>query len=151
MVRYFFDSSALVKQYHAEGGSSVVNSLFEESGNRLLISRLALVEVHSALARLVREEVLSEKEFAHLSSLLREDVASGKLRIIALSIRTLEEASQILSSFGLKNPLRTLDAIHLATASLLHKRTPFAAFAAADKQLLATAAVWGLPVLDVGK
>ena len=150
MARYFLDSSALVKRYHSESGSPIVNALFQESANRIVISRLALIEVHSALARLVREKVLSESEFIDLTGNLKEDVANGTLIVVALSSQILDEGSAILSSFGLKNQLRTLDAIHLATVFVLQKRTIIEAFVAADKRLLASADANAVAVLDVG-
>ena len=45
----FFDTSALVKHYHLERGSSVVNELMETY--IVAISELAIVEMTSALMR----------------------------------------------------------------------------------------------------
>jgi hypothetical protein len=50
MARYFFDTSALVKRYHAESGSSEVRRLLTEPGADCLISRLATVEMLSGFA-----------------------------------------------------------------------------------------------------
>jgi predicted nucleic acid-binding protein len=85
MARYFFDSSALVKRYHRESGSAQVESLLAEPGDRFFISRLALVEVHSTFARLVREKTLNEADFARLTARLREDVASGLFTVAAVN------------------------------------------------------------------
>ena len=51
MARYFLDSSALVKHYHQESGSPAVEGLFNQPGDKLFVSGLALVEVHSAFAQ----------------------------------------------------------------------------------------------------
>jgi predicted nucleic acid-binding protein len=150
MARYFLDSSALVKRYHQESGSSAVEGLFNGPDNRFFISRLALVEIHSSFARLVREGILSESDFGKLISRLDDDIATGVLSVAALSSQRLEEASNLLKTHGLTNTVRTLDAIHLATAQALHRRGRLAAFVAADKKLLAVAAAaCGLTVLDV--
>ena len=66
MARYFLDSSALVKHYHQESGSSTVDELFNTTGNRFFVSRLALVEIHSTFARLVREAIITETDFDKL-------------------------------------------------------------------------------------
>lgn len=150
MARYFLDSSALVKRYHLESGSSTVQNLFQASDNRFFISRLAMVELHSTFARLVREGTLANSDFARLIARLDADVASDLLIVAAVSSRRLEGASSILHTHGLTNAVRTLDAIHLATAQALHGRRRIAAFVAADKKLLAIAAVRGFAVLDVG-
>jgi len=149
MARYFIDSSALVKRYHQESGTPTVEGLFNVPGNRFFISRLALVEVHSSFARLVREGVLTKTDFGKLIARLEDDVAAGVLTVAAASSRRLAEASSLLGSHGLTYTMRSLDAVHLATAQALHGRSRVAAFVAADKKLLAVAAVCGLAVLDV--
>jgi predicted nucleic acid-binding protein len=151
MARYFLDSSALVKRYHREHGSDAVEQLFMDANHRCFISRLALVELHSCFARLVREKVISETDFAHLILRLDGDVSDGILNVVALSSQRLEGAARILRTYGLENSVRTLDAIHLATAEALNERTTLAAFVAADRKLLAVAAnACGLTVIDVG-
>jgi hypothetical protein len=150
MARYFLDSSALVKRYHQESGSAEVDELFAVPDDRIIISRLALVELHSSFARLVRETVITESDFHKLVSRLDADVASGVLTVAAVSSPRLEAASAILRTLGLSSPLRALDAIHLATAQAVHGRSQIAAFVAADKKLLAGTAASGFTVLDVG-
>jgi hypothetical protein len=44
MARYFFDTSALVKNYHAEAGTDAVDRLIGGAGAEILIARLTLVE-----------------------------------------------------------------------------------------------------------
>ncbi|MGE0537892.1 MAG: type II toxin-antitoxin system VapC family toxin [Pirellulales bacterium] len=151
MARYFLDSSALVKRYHHESGSSKVEQLFAGPGNRLLISRLALVEVRSSFARLVREQVLTGSNYGRLAMRLDADASSGIIVVAALTGARLSEAAALLGTLGLTHAMRTLDAIHLATAHCIHKRTALTAFVAADKKLLTVAeSGFGLPVVDVG-
>ena len=50
MPRYFFDTSALVKQYHAEIGTPAVRRLLTEPGAECVISRIATVEMLSGFA-----------------------------------------------------------------------------------------------------
>lgn len=149
MARYFLDSSALVKHYHQESGSSAVNGLFD-GNNRLFISRLALVEVHSAFSRLVREGILTEQDFLNVIARMESDVSAGTLTVTAVSSQRLEAASGILRTHGVTINIRTLDAIQLANALALHVRSSIAAFVASDKKLLDSAsAACGLTSLDV--
>lgn len=150
MARYFLDSSALVKRYHRESGSEIVEAFFDQPGNNLVVSRLALFELHSTFARLVRENVLTKSDFDAIISRIESDIATGVFTVAAVSSQRLDAASSVLRTFGLENPIRTLDAIHLATASALHRRRPLAAFIAADNRLLASASACGLAVTDVG-
>ena len=151
MARYFFDSSALVKRYHVELGTPDVEQLMGKPGNRFFVSRLALVEVQSTWARLVREGTLTKADFDGLVARLEEDISVGLLAVVALSSRHLTGAAIVLGTFGLSHNIRTLDAIHLATALALHARTKLVGFVAADKKLLDAAAnACGLAVVAVG-
>jgi len=149
MARYFLDSSALVKRYHHEHGSPDVHLLFNAPENRLVISRLALVELASCLARLVREGVLTDVGFGSLMLRVEADVAVGLLAVAAVSAPRLEEAAELLATHGLTLNVRTLDALHLATAQALNRRNRITGFVAADDKLLKAAASCGLTVLDV--
>jgi len=49
LARYYFDSSALVKLYHNQPGTSVVEQIALQAGSEIVISRLTLVELQSAM------------------------------------------------------------------------------------------------------
>jgi predicted nucleic acid-binding protein len=150
MARYFLDSSALVKHYHRESGSPAVERLFNERGNKLFVSSLALVEVHSAFARLVREGAITEEDFARVIARMESEISARILTVSAVTTRRLDAAAAILRNYGPTNNIRTLDAIQLANAQALHARGRIAAFVAADKKLMASApAACGLTTLDV--
>ena len=50
MPNYFYDASALVKRYHTEQGSSIINPLFDGEA-RHFISELSVVEIHTAFSK----------------------------------------------------------------------------------------------------
>jgi uncharacterized protein with PIN domain len=54
VAAYFFDTSALAKIYHHEAGSHRVEEMVRNPGHRILISRLAVVEMHSVFGVKVR-------------------------------------------------------------------------------------------------
>lgn len=149
MARYFLDSSALVKRYHREEGSEAVERLLAVPGERFLVSRLAIVEVTSSFARLVREKSLSADDLAKLVARMEDDVAGGVFAVVAVSSMRLADAATLIATQGLTIPLRTLDAIHLATALAIHGRSRLAGFVAADRKLLAAAEACGLGAIDV--
>lgn len=151
MPRYYLDTSALVKRYHLEPGSSDIDVLFADPVNQLFISRLAIVESLSTFSRLVREGVLSAADFASVTARINADVATETIRVPALSTKQLADASALFTSHGLSHNLRTLDAIHLATAQALISRRGSAVFVAADKKLLKAAQeAMALQVVAVG-
>src|SRR5438093_4214699 len=80
MARYFFDTSALVKHYHAEVGTPKVRAILAEPGAEHLISRLATVEMLSGFAGKVRTGVLSIPDFQRLRGLFLADVKRRLLR-----------------------------------------------------------------------
>lgn len=59
MARYFFDTSALAKNYHVESGTPRVQQILTHAGSQYFISRLAAVEMLSGFAKKVREGTLS--------------------------------------------------------------------------------------------
>ena len=62
---YFVDSSALVKRYVTETGTTWIQAAAAPSAhNRLVIARITWVEVLSALARRQREGSLSPEQIA---------------------------------------------------------------------------------------
>jgi predicted nucleic acid-binding protein len=150
MARYFLDSSALVKRYHVERGSERLTKLFATADNRFFVARLGLVELHSTFARLVREGALPTDELTKVLDRLAADVASNLLTVVAVSSPRFDAASEILRTVGLTHSIRTLDALHLATAQALDRRSRLASFVAADKKLLASAAACGLATEEIG-
>jgi uncharacterized protein len=71
LTTYFVDSSALVKRYVDEVGSSWVRSWIERpAGNVIVASELVAVEVYSALARRRRDGTLA----ADAVTLLQNDL-----------------------------------------------------------------------------
>lgn len=60
---YFFDTSALVKRYHREKGTDVVDAAFDRADTRW-ISDLSVIEAYSAFARKVRTGEITEEDFA---------------------------------------------------------------------------------------
>jgi uncharacterized protein len=74
MPRYFFDTSALVKHYHAELGTPEVRGLLTEPGAECVISRIATVEMLSGFAGKVRTGALSAAGFTTLKGRFLADV-----------------------------------------------------------------------------
>jgi hypothetical protein len=52
---YFLDTSALVKRYHPERGSEVVQCVFADRTARRLVSDISLIEMHSPITPRVKD------------------------------------------------------------------------------------------------
>src|SRR5260370_1691300 len=110
---------------------------------RFIGSALIRVECFRALHRLRIMERFSDEEFARHSETTER--ALLKLEMISVTDAILERACLPLTS-----PLKTLDAIHLATASLWREREDASIFLAThDKQFAIAARVMGFRVLGV--
>jgi predicted nucleic acid-binding protein len=75
MVTYYLDSSALAKRYLVETGSAWIRSITAPAaGKVLIISRITLVEVSSALSRRYRQASISDIDYVTQLNALRFDV-----------------------------------------------------------------------------
>ena len=149
MALYFFDSSALVKRYVHEQGSAWVRETTAIASDHLIhLSLLTTTEIASALARRQREGSLSLHECDRLFGAFMVDCAHSYLLL-----RMEEDIIQRAISLVRLYPLRSADAIQLATAVVLSHTLQEAQFGpiivvSADDRLLHAALQEGLPVED---
>jgi predicted nucleic acid-binding protein len=148
MAGYFFDSSALVKHYHAEVGSAEVDRLWNDPAQILFASRLSGLEIVSAFAGKARRGTISTSDFDILRRRFFADVADKHLSTIRLLVLHFKEADRLLRTHGLSARLRTLDALQLAVALNLRARGAVSHFVCADRELLSIAVREGFLVLD---
>lgn len=135
-VSYFLDSSAVVKLYHDEGGSEVMEALTADASAELWVSDLARIEVHSAFLRKVRDGELVEEALSSVFSCFSDDLRDRFLGV-SLTNDLLESAITLLRDYGLLHPLRTLDALQLAAARRVEGGA--VTFVTADEKLLRVA------------
>ena len=147
MSCYFLDTSALIKYYVTETGSGWLDStIVQLSANLLLISRITVVEVRSALARRRREASIQPSDHADALSALSEDCLL-RFRFVEFEAPVVDLAGELLD----RNVLRAYDAVQLASALVANKLMTGAnlapiTFVCADSNLLAAAQITGLLV-----
>ena len=131
----YLDTSALVKQIRAEAESAALADWLDARGEIPCVSS-ALTEVELSRAiRAVAPEGLPS-------------VPAVLARLIRFEIDALVRAT----AASYQNPtLRSLDAIHLATAQIASTDTPLTAFVVYDKRLAAAAQEVGLPIVAPGR
>lgn len=142
MPDYFLDSSALVKGYRQEVGTSRVNQLLG-GPDPLIISQLAHLEVSSALVRRARESRISDQELQQSLHELDREVARS-LETIRLDDALIASAIQLTRNHA----LRAADAIQLACALVARIFRPQheLIFVSADLELNAAAVAEGLRI-----
>ena len=107
MSNYYLDTSALVKRYLVEIGSTWISTLTPLSaGNVIIISDLTTVELFSTLARRQREGTVTQANGIVLQTRFLADLEREYLSI-PLENSVLSRARDLLPRY----PLRSLDAI----------------------------------------
>ncbi|MDX6529132.1 MAG: uncharacterized protein QOH41_1422 [Blastocatellia bacterium] len=147
MAAYFFDSSALVKRYAREAGTSWVISLFRPPNiSRVYVARITSVEVISALSRRVRIGKLDAHLASRASARFRR-AFTARFRKVEITETLVDRATSLAE----KHALRGYDAVQLA-AILMANEERLAAGAAqlilisADDALNFAAVAEGLTV-----
>lgn len=134
----YFDTSALVKRYVDEPGRREMMRLLRR--HECVTSALLPVELRSALRRRTADGTLDEDR---VSSVLKR-VAADRVywALVDASADVLTAAETIVGTHA----LRTLDAIHVASAQLFAARVsiPGLPFFSADKRQTDAAAAVGL-------
>ena len=120
-MHFFFDTSALVKLFSDEQGSSIVRDRVDNTENTIWVSDLVRVEIHSAILRKFRNNDINSVE---LDSILKGiDEQLRFFQEIYMAGDIVAEASMLVQTFGKVYGLRTLDAIHLACWQLHADKT----------------------------
>jgi len=81
MSFYFLDTSALVKRYHLELGTEIVDAVFAENNSTKMISDLGVIEFYSTFAKKVRTGELSDAAFHSAIRLLAQDFQDNVVEI----------------------------------------------------------------------
>jgi predicted nucleic acid-binding protein len=112
----YLDSSIIVKLLVAEPDSEFfINSL---KGRPLAVSELAQTEVFSALLSRERAGKISAADRRRAWREFEARIEAGEIQLKPLNSVVLRKAMRSLEHCHPKVPLRTLDAIHLATVDL---------------------------------
>ena len=114
MVEVYLDTSALIKLYVAEAFSTEVERFVAEV-DRIVISRLGMLEWHCAMARRLRTGQITEDYLNLARTEFTRHLAENYFRIVPYDDTLLSDALRVLDSVN-PVPLRTLDAIHLTAA-----------------------------------
>ena len=138
----YWDASCVIKRYVPERDSL----RFQQhviGGATVRTSRITRLELFTTLRRKVAEGDLTPVEADSALANYDHDIAAGQVTVRRLSLR-VERVFQTLTAALYQHtpmlPLRTLDAIHLATATVLAEPE----LVTTDKRLRDAAALHGL-------
>lgn len=113
----YLDTSYIVKAYINEPHSDLVlDELAGQTG--LTASSLARVEFVSALMRQCHSGELTDTDAKKAIASLEEDTSLGIWRWVDIGRTIITDSAVLLMDHRLKGKLRSLDAMHLATAKV---------------------------------
>ena len=115
----YWDTSTLVKLYVQEADSAAFENYALNAPARVVTSRIALYEARATFQRKEKEGILQTGTAANLYSQLVQDVSAGEWRLVELGADVEREYGEVLDRCYQETPpilLRTLDALHLASA-----------------------------------
>lgn len=145
MTTYYLDTSALVKRYLVEQGTTWIRQLSDPLvRNTIIISEVTLVEAAAALAARYRGGFIDliERDAA-VDLLLRH--ADTEYILVPLGRTTIDRALALTQ----QHRLRGYDAVQLATALIVHAQycaagVPIMTFLSADNDLITAARAEGV-------
>jgi predicted nucleic acid-binding protein len=127
----YWDTSALVKLYAKEADSTMFENHALNLAQRLATSRLTIYEARAVLRRKEAEGMLKTGTAQTIYSQLLADITDGEINVFEIGADVEREYGEVLEACYQHKPapvpIRTLDALHLASAR-----------AAGDKDLVVT-------------
>ena len=137
-MRIFIDTSALAKHFFQEEGTREVQDILSQAA-MVYASILSLPEIFSTLARKKREKKVATRQYIEIKKAIVKDFRD--FNISELSPRIISKSIFLLEKYS----IRTLDAIHLASALEIDPDI----FVSSDHQQLKVAKVMKLKTLSV--
>jgi predicted nucleic acid-binding protein len=141
-LRLYLDTSALVKLYVEEDGSSIVRKSVDEA-DAVATSIIAFVEARAAFSRRRRERTISPAAHARLVRGFESDWS--RYLVLEATEPLIRRAGRLTEIHS----LRAYDAIHLASARILREKLAEpVSFASWDTRLVSAARKEGLEIVS---
>jgi len=116
MVIFYFDTSALVKRYHEEIGSKILDKIFEIEKYELVILYWTVLEFVVAFSSLKRRKEISNESFSMIISRFLKDTLD-KFTVTGVN----DELIALATPMAIKYALPSADCVQLAGAINLKK------------------------------
>ncbi|MBC7611169.1 MAG: type II toxin-antitoxin system VapC family toxin [Polaromonas sp.] len=143
MPRAYIDTSAFIKRFVEEPGTTEIESFIAEEHYTSVLSSLSIVEIKSVLKRKVISREVTQETAKSIKELIELEIASQSIAFHNVDAATFERTGHLIE--GLTTQLGALDAIHLASA----KTANCELMVSADRLLIRAATELGLQTLDL--
>lgn len=132
----YAETSAVLRWLFYEDGGEVVRSRLAVAA-KVVSSRLTLIEIRRVVRRAERDGRLTAAQAADVLAVFAQ--AASTWAIVELCDEIARRAEEAFP----KEPVRTLDALHLASALFLRQSFPDLAVLSADERVVTNAALLG--------
>ncbi|MFO7539567.1 MAG: type II toxin-antitoxin system VapC family toxin [Chloroflexota bacterium] len=144
---YFFDTSALVKRYHREVGTDIIDDAFAQESAMNVMSDISVIELYSAFTKKIRLGEITKGDFRAAIKTLLADIQRGTIHLVAFEDKDKKGAAALIERYGPSRGLRTLDAIQLAVLNKLGPEIVDRVYCA-DRQFIAVIEMEGFSIVD---
>ena len=134
----YAETSAVLRWLFAEEGGEAIRSALA-AAEKVTSSRLALIETRRVVRRAEREGRITGAQAADLLAVFAQATSTWALLEIS------EEVARRAEGSFPNEPVRTLDAIHLASALFLRQSFPDLVLLTSDDRVRANATLLGFP------
>lgn len=118
-MKTYYDTGVLLKLYLGEASSEAVQRFVHSRGENIPVTDLHLSECVSAMKLRAFRRECRDEEASEGIGLIMEDLKSGVLQFIEVDwARVWNECRLLSEKFAFATGVRTLDALHVATARL---------------------------------
>ncbi len=147
-MKFFVDTSALVKLFQEEIGSRIVEDIINDNNNDLWILDLSKIEFYSCIFRRYRQKEITANELDIIINAFNEQISLFNIEFLGPSI--LYEAEKLMMEYGKIQGLRALDSLQLGACKLLHE-SPGCMFLCADQRLCDIAGLCNIDCINPAK
>ena len=142
---YYFDTSAFLKRYVEEKGSTYVSRMLED-GVPVILATVTYTEMLMALRKKKSEQALSPADY----SAAVQDITSDwvEMNVLPIDDGFHGEVRRIADELRHDRHLKALDAIHLASALVVRQKYTDMIFMTSDRQLKHVATEFNFVVDD---
>ncbi|MDQ1327485.1 MAG: hypothetical protein QG641_766 [Candidatus Poribacteria bacterium] len=145
-MKLFFDTSALIKYFHEEKGTEFVTKLIDDPENYTWISELSMIEFYNFSYRFYRESRISDMELN--KSINGFERRCTYFNTVALNLAVVNGARELLTKYGKRFPLRSLDSVQLVSYNLVYENGKDWAFVTSDDRLIQILQSIGMKVIN---
>ncbi len=130
-MKIFLDTSSLVKLYHEENDTIIIENIFNSFDiEAVFLSKLTKIEFLSTIWKKVRIKQMSATEAKDITKVFELDLL--KYNFVPTNNLIVEQSINLIAKYGI-NGLRTLDSLQLSTAVFLKNEVDL--FITSDKLL----------------